>query len=727
VYKTGFSVFYENESIRKDERFVHFPNKVGVRITCAALSPNGDDLALGYKDGTINVFTSILSLSSAYILDKENGDVTQKLIHPREKVLKRKMHWHSLPVKTLCYMGVPGSRAAPSLLSGAEEAVLVTWNTERGLNRPTHTLPRIAKGCLTHISSYDSSSSMGDTGSMDIIVRSMDNTLQLIHGHNYAVKWKIQGIASAMNECVAPSTPQSEVPSKDTSVILRIDPKTQTPIMTRLSGAPGFLHWYDPHHEQVIGELEAAPFNRISRKSPGDEAYPRPTITHFAVSQSGNDFITVDTTLSENLSVGSVCDVGSSKKMSQSTNIKFWSYSKALEEENSKLPYGKGMAYELIAAMPSPHGLSKGGIDALAISPDGTKACSLSHEEGAFHIWKKSKSTLTSNSPVSPLWKRYCKISVPSGYANSLTGTIGCSVQSSMSFSNDGSVLVIAFGDTITLWDHSSAALINTFHAGDSLRDVQFVRYPLDMVLATGASSVSILSPFGDGYLGGMAWSYKVPQGDLVRGEKIELDSVTSIPSKKELAVVMKRIEPANGKEKKSPQLSSRIILIDIMTGKPKLREDKTQYYWDVEGKIESLCDISQIRSEWSNENAVLLALTDKHELLVLSTDEANGNQAVLKPMKHHFFSKTENASTPALVSDKAPRLESRKKRRTDNAIKNESESNEEEEAIGSYLFDGRSDNALLPTSQLPFLTGSITAAFVGRNLRKRAKANHQY
>ena len=126
--------------------------------------------------------------------------------HPKNKVLRRKLHCQSLPVETLCYQGVHKSPAAPSLLSGGEEPVLVTWNIGRGHNRPTYTLPRISKGCLTHISSYDRFSSNEDTGSLDVIIRSMDTTLQLIHGHRHAVKWKIQGVASAMNEwCVVPS------------------------------------------------------------------------------------------------------------------------------------------------------------------------------------------------------------------------------------------------------------------------------------------------------------------------------------------------------------------------------------------------------------------------------------------------------------------------------------------------------------------------------------------
>ena len=78
--------------------------------------------------------------------------------------------------------------------------------------------------------------------------------------------------------------------------IIHMDPKLQVPMLTRLAGAPGFAHWFDPKSNQVIGELEIAPYNCISRKEKYHKTYPRPTITHMVLSNSGNDLITIDTT-----------------------------------------------------------------------------------------------------------------------------------------------------------------------------------------------------------------------------------------------------------------------------------------------------------------------------------------------------------------------------------------------------------------------------------------------
>jgi hypothetical protein len=65
----------------------------------------------------------------------------------------------------------------------------------------------------------------------------------------------------------------------DPPTILQMDPKSKVPIITRMAGAPGFIHWFDPKSSHVIGELEIAAYN--------------------------------DTMLSENTGVGNFCKVKS--------------------------------------------------------------------------------------------------------------------------------------------------------------------------------------------------------------------------------------------------------------------------------------------------------------------------------------------------------------------------------------------------------------------------------
>ena len=726
VDKHGFTVYYENnfsiQSNRNTARFVRFSSHTdqGHIICAAAMSPNSDDIALGYVDGKIDIFVSVLNQTSSYI---DNLSSTKE--HPQYNTIKRTIHWHSLPVKTLCYLGLSGSRAAPNLLSGGEEAVLVTWNIERGLHRPSYTLPRISKGCITHIATnmFALSNSSSSNG-MDIIVRCMDNTLQLIQGHNHSIKWKIQGLACSNNECVDAVSSTKNKPS----VLLQVDPRTQSPLLTRMSGAPGFIHWYDFASNQVVGELEVAPYNRISRKEAHHSAYPKPTVTHFVISNNGNDLITVDTMLTENRSIGKGCKVKSfvttgddlSEKMSLVTNIKFWAWSRDTGSKASRDQFNKAMPYELISAMPNPHGVTN-EIDGLAISPSGSKACSLSHEEGAFHIWIKGRTTNTEHNaltPYSPSWKRMCKITVPSGYSTAKESEVVQDKDSTVTFSNDGSVLAIAFGCNITLWDHSNATLLNTIRAPDILRHLKFVRSPLDMILAVGKSSVSIVAPFGEGYLGNDCWSYTLSKDTILENKRIELGLVTPLLSRKELAVSLKEIE----KKGNALKCSTKVVLIDIMTGKPKTRKDDSICSWNVEGNVLCLCDISsQMDADSMPEEALLLVLTDSNDLVILGVNDSDTASSIVQLSDRGCFSRSQNGISTALSSSDAPKLHIGKKRKSDMFELSDVQSFKRHELStigkGSLVFNS-SESSSLSTSQLPALTCSFTQSFLSQKFK---------
>lgn len=719
VEKRTLIVYYENDFSRQSNsnknRFVRIRKHMDQsKICAAAISPNGEDVSLGYADGKIDIIVSILSQCSTFV-----DDLSKTRQHPEQTLLKRTIHWHSLPVKTLCYLGQPGSRAAPNLLSGGEEAVLVTWNIERGLSRPSYTLPRISKGCITHITTnvYPTSSSSNSDG-MDIVVRGMDNTLQLIHGNNHAIQWKIQGLASSNNECVNSVSSTENEPS----VLLKFDPKTNMPVMTRLPGAPGFIHWYDCVSNQVVGELEVAPYNRISRKEAHHNAYPRPTVTNFIMSSSGNDLITVDTMLTENTSMGKGCKVKSflndcddlSDKMSQITNIKFWAWSRETDSQSSGNQ--KGMPYEMISAMPNPHGIH-GEVDGLAIAPLGNKACSLSYGEKTFHIWMKMRTTNATQrnflSPPLPTWRRICKVTVPSGYSTKSGKEYTFDKNSNVAFSNDGSVLAIAFGSDVTLWDYSNATLLNTIRAPENLCDISFVRSPLDMILTVGKSSVSIMNSFGAGYLGDDCWTYKLQKNTVVEDKELRLGLVTPLTSRKELAVTIKE----SLKKGNVSSTTTKIVLVDIMTGQPKKHNDGSICSWHVEGNVQCLCDISQ--SEGSSDEVQLLVLTESNEVYLLDANSDDDEDV----KQRGCFSRLQTINSSALSSVGVPKLLVGNKRKSDQLELSGIQSMKEDYDFssvgkGSFIFDS-TETAPLSTSQLPALTGSFTQSFISRKFKK--------
>jgi len=715
VAKDGFFIFldemYQGDDVTRNESFLkhqvlHF-NQFNF-ISSAAISPNGEDLSLGCKDGKIEVLVSIFKRCESYINSKIT-DNNLKVEHPSEDMLISTLHWHSLSVKSLCYLGSPVSQAAPNLLSVGEEAVMVTWNIERGLNKPVHTLPRISKGVISHIASDKFSSSM------DIVLCCMDNTIQLIQGHNHATRWKVQGLATSSNECSTIAEPSSQIKRNP---LLMLDPRTQMPIMSCLHGAPGFIHWFDPGSGRVIGELEVAPFNRISRKCEIDCSYPRPVVTHVVMSSSGDDMITVDVMLSENRAIGASRNVkfklsDEMTKMSLITNIKFWEWSGFMHKPSKK---SSTVPYDLIALMPSPHSLNK-EIASLAITPNGSAACSLSYEDGSFHIWGKEKSYLGSNGKkkmessksLSTAWKRHYKIATPAGFSNN--DSEGCG--NKVTFSADGSVLIVAYGQHLTLWDHTNASMLHTLKTSGDILDVHFMLSPADVVLSVGKTHITSLPPFGSGYLGEGSWSYEVPNNWRLEEKTIEISFVTPVVSRGEICVAMKQTT----KEKDGQIVNStRVVIIDAFSGDLKKRQNGDPCFWDITGSVLSMCDITQNKNGWANDFAAVLVVTDCNEMWTLDSDNKQENGEKVLGLNRDFFPSLGMKDLAALSAVDVPKLKCKKKRRlseSDAGLNLSLQSNNGFGVFQDVLDSNSSSKTPVASSELPALSGKFLRSFV--------------
>jgi len=705
VHPRGFIYFFDQRDIHivDEGRLVHFkrPDKSTSRINAACISPDSEDLALAYTDGKIDVYTSISNRTARFVESKivnptdfigsiEAEEKSEK--HPGAETLIRTYHWHSLPIHSLSYLGTGSNAGVSSLLSGGEESVLVTWNLERGITKPSHTLPRISKGSICHIVTNKYSMSM------EIIVCCMDNTLQLIYSHNYATKWKIHGLATSLNEPTAVIVPKDSDPLMSISTpILALDPRTKYPILSRLAGAPGVVHWFDIVTGRVVGELEIAPYNRVSRKEVSHLAYPRPVITHLVISASGDDIVTVDTMLTENPNVGALRTIshgGTQFEMSITTNIKFWAWSKSLAETSGR---GLSMPYDMISAMHAPHGLM-GQVHALALSPLGNKACTFNAYDGSFHLWSKDRTQLlgdkkqastSSTTPPTPPWKRLYKISAPAGYANSqLSHNVNAS---NVAFAADGSLLAVAYGKNITLWDHSSATMLHSIVAQDTLSCLSFIKSPADMLLATGTSFISTLPIFGMLYLGGGIWTYATSENEYsTKSVKTELGPTIALSSNRDIAIVL--LEKCNSKSSAKALLSSKVLIIDSHTGEPRMIDKVHPLVWSVQGSVTCLCDISSRGSS----RLSLLAITGVGEMKILcaeipDTNDVDGDEANTRQLP--YFDGMRNVS----MNNLAPSLPESKKQRlnaTPTNMKHESS------GVSSFL-----SSFPTSTSELPILS----------------------
>lgn len=265
-----------NKNIPKEEMIV----------TSLAVSPDTKDLALGRGGGQIeildNVFENVatyIDRRKQYLDDKKKitmgaavssevvvvgeSDLLQRLwqYHPEEVTIRRHVHWHAHPVRTLAFMsvssgggGVRNTNAIAnpmSLLSGGEESVLVTWQLDRNFHRPSHFVSRVGRGGIVHM--------LTCRGSGKVIVFCSDNSIQCYDGSTYERDWAEFGLA-AMALHVEEDEEEDDCRRrcKRSPIIMVKDPITNFPMLTNLPGAPGMVHWYDPTSASVVGTLEVS-------------------------------------------------------------------------------------------------------------------------------------------------------------------------------------------------------------------------------------------------------------------------------------------------------------------------------------------------------------------------------------------------------------------------------------------------------------------------------------
>jgi len=599
-----------------------------------AISPGTKDLALGRANGHIDVLDNLFDNVANYFellgkkksLGQENSSFQEQ--HPEEVTVQRTVHWHAHPVRALTFFtaqsrqhsrGTSGASVNPmSLLSGGEESVLVTWQLNRNFYKPSNFVARVGQGGIVHMLCCQYSSK--------VIVFCSDNSVQCFNGSNYEREWAEQGLASmVLHE--EEDKQQQDGPMSRGPIIMMKDPITNYPMLTNLPGAPGMVHWYNPKSASVVGTLEVAPYNRVSRRDPlADPHVPAPEVTHMAIGQNGKDMVTVDTVWTENPSVGASYDlVGpqGTTAMNVCTSIKFWSYvdsSKGGKLDQRKRRNGEvPMSYELVSSMAAPHGRD-GDVCALAVAPNGSVACTLSQKEDTFRVWVKN--TGTSPAGTSTLWKCLYKVKTPSGYANLLAQRASpASSQQLVAFSSDGTVLSVSYGSYVTLWDHSNATLLTSLSiddngaaggVGSGIQSINFLTKNDDVMLLTTANQIGVKSPFGgvkSCYLGNDEWSFDV--GSV--GNDAKISDVVPLYD-------FKRKSGANGgffAVSITLGSASKSVVVVISRDEQTVvcaEGTGTPLRWQVNGEVQSLfidkCDGSFVQ---------LLAVTKDSQMLALS------------------------------------------------------------------------------------------------------------
>jgi hypothetical protein len=197
----------------------------------------------------------------------------------------------------------------------------------------------------------------------------------------------------------------------------------------------GFLQLYGTEIEAVLEEVEVVPANVVSRRD--NEVIVPPCVTHFGVSSDGSRMATVEVQKGED-------DIERSR-------LKFWDYN------------FRDHRFQLTSVVDRPH---DGAIRALAYHPraDMVATCS---EDGAFKLWAAEAGD-EGDEGRSARVEWGCRATV--GYRAD-------KASASLAFSEDGSMLAVAAGAQVTLWETEQLRLAGTLSYGSGYGAVQAVRF----------------------------------------------------------------------------------------------------------------------------------------------------------------------------------------------------------------------------------------------------------
>lgn len=353
------------------------------------------------------------------------------------------VHWHAHPVGTLCF-----SSDGTLLLSGGEEAVLVVWQLDSGHKT---FLPRLGGG-LTFItrSSVDAAC---------YVISQADNTVRMVNTATMKVEMSLHGMRPP---------PRSVTSLESTSAAVLAPGGGELVLPTDNS----MLQFWDVAREHHVDKLQVAPRNAVSLTQQdhtlqgGIYGIPlEPHVSHVAFSSDGLVMATVDVRP----------NAGSLGSYEQS--LRFWDRSEGGVTMGSDQ---EQPIYTINTYLDDPH--RGGAITSLAYHPSRNMAASTS-SSGDVKIWVQQ---VAGKKGKAAHWR--CQS----------VGTHLGGPMSAAAFSSDGDLLAAATGDTVTLWDPYTNAIISRLasppaNQGSPLSKLGFVPNSPYLVGYTTGSNPSLI------------------------------------------------------------------------------------------------------------------------------------------------------------------------------------------------------------------------------------------
>ncbi|KAI9349735.1 WD40-repeat-containing domain protein [Obelidium mucronatum] len=404
-----------------DPKRINIPKKQQIhnpKITCLAAHPTTTLISAGLSTGEILLYHNPLHSSN-----NSNNN------HPPAVQI---LHWHANPVLSLAFMN-----DGTTLLSGGVESVLVMWQTDLLSKR---TIPRLAAGnSLLSISVSEDDALIG--------VVCGDASVRVISVANLAVKTCITGLKAREGRVLAGGNG------------LVVDPRTGNLVV---AGNVGCIQFYDALRDTHVMEVEAVAQNRIvvsgGVDKEGGSIVPNKTdaaevglaaVKFVAFEQEGRRSRWM-ATLDER---DSMCVGGESE-----VSLKFW-----LWDEVNQI-------YTVNTRVASPHDGPITSIRFFSVPHESDASKKVLHListslDTRFKVWELTPAPATSRDQT-PSWTQKSQ------------GFHKDAPIYSAAASSDGSMLAVACGSIVTLWDPSTNQMCATLchpHAKEHVSKVEFV------------------------------------------------------------------------------------------------------------------------------------------------------------------------------------------------------------------------------------------------------------
>ncbi|KAF9292637.1 hypothetical protein BGZ68_000041 [Mortierella alpina] len=277
------------------------------------------------------------------------------------------------------------------LLSGGEESVLVIWQLQSGFKQ---FLPRLGSE-IKHITVSP------DQGLYAI--GQQDNSVNIIRSVDLKIKTVIQGLKfSHVNHIASPLSTGLVVEPRNGNVVL--------------NGLPGTLQFFDPIKEQHIMELEITPRNKVSRTDEKEIIPPQVMHCAFSSDKAARWMVTVDGR--------------DDHETTPELFIKFWEY-----DDDTR-------NYVLNTRVDAPHSKA---ITSCVFNPRvGNQAPMVvtTSMDGTFKVWELTHQGEARRG-----------IEAERAWSCRSTGFYRDMVPHCAGFASDGSLLAVAYGQIITLWN----------------------------------------------------------------------------------------------------------------------------------------------------------------------------------------------------------------------------------------------------------------------------------